>query len=140
MDKDIRVLLEQIKKLESEGFLKFNQSRSEVMDFIENDMEYVVFGKEESVTKYSSCREACGMSLYQLNKFVDKELKSDSEEANKDYSHEERVLMHKYCMENNLRDTWFNLVTWKKLGIIFLNNSDYDVIKFHKKKAKEELI
>lgn len=111
-------LIRQIQKLQDEGYIKFNNSQSEVIDFIENDMNYIVF--DGNISKYTSCRLACGKTWNQVKNLKHKESPSDLDKA--------------YFIENHLRQSWFNFTCWKQLGIVFLSQADYKVIKFHEEK------
>ena len=117
-------IIECIKKLTDEGYISFKNNRQEIIEFLENDMQYIVFEKDGHIGRYNSCQEACGKSLFQVKKLKAKNHPSE--------------LDQKYFNENHLRMTWFNFICWEKLGVIFLNKFDYGVIKFHKDKAKEE--
>lgn len=121
-----------IKKLEEESFINFRSRKSDVEDFIDNDMNYIIF-REGRISKYTSCLAACGLTRYRLKELIAKELAKENE----DYNKEEKEKLHKYMLENNLRSTWFNFACYKKLGLVFLNKHEYNVIKFHENKQKE---
>lgn len=120
MNKETKQLLEQIRKLEDEGFVNFRTNKSEIVDFVENGMQYVVLEKDGEVTKYSSCRLACGKTWKQVKDMKVKGSPSDLDKA--------------YFNDNHIRLTWFNYKCWSQLGMIFLSPHDYHVIKFHRDK------
>lgn len=117
-------ILDCIKKLNDEGYINFKNNKQEIIDFLENDMQYIVFEKDGQIGRYNSCHVACGKLLFQVKKL---KVKGSPTE-----------LDQKYFNDNHLRMNWFNFICWKKLGVIFLNKFDHGVIKFNKDKDSQE--
>lgn len=120
----IKEVLECIKKLEDEGYINFKNNRTEIIDFLENDMQYIVFEKDGHIARYTGFKEACGKTIAQV-----KRLKAKNHPS---------ALDQQYFLDNHLRLTWYNFICWERLGVIFLNKEDYRVINFHKDKKKAE--
>lgn len=116
-------LIKKLSKLQDEGYINFRTSQSEVIDFVENEMNYIVFQDGET-TKYTSCRLACSKTWNQVKNLKPKNKVSDLDKA--------------YFIENNLRQSWFNFTCFQRLGLIFMTPEDYRVYKFHKEKQEKD--
>lgn len=133
--KKIRDINRNLEKLKDEGFINFNDSPDNISDFIENDFNYIVFGKDGRVGRHTSCKLACGLTKFELKKVIDKELN-----LKEPVSQKEKEEIHKYFNKNNLRLTWYSYACYKKLGVVFLNPNDYKIIKYWEAKKMEELL
>ena len=123
VEKRIEIVQRAINKLQDEGLIVYKATKEHINDFMENNMNYIVFEKDGNVTRYTSCKLACGKTWNQVK--------------NIKIRHEPKELDHAYFNENNLKMSWFNFNCWKELGVVFLSRHDYNVIKFHKKKKEE---
>ncbi len=107
--------LELLNRLKSEGFIVFTQEVDDIVDYLDNNLRHCFLTKEGKLITGENCELLCGKRWEEIVKLVPKGK----------FTRKELEFFKKYNLVNN----WFRVTCLRELGMIWLNNREFNRLK-----------